>query len=60
MWTEPDIDTIFINLLIKEFCVRLYPEIKALEDKSFENSLEIELHFRQKWEPEFPLHSLPW
>ena len=46
-------------LLIKEFCERLYPEIKALEDRIFENSLEIELHFRQKWEPEFSSPSLP-
>lgn len=50
---------LFIDLLIKEFCERLYPEIKALEDRIFENSLEIELHFRQKWEPEFSSPSLP-
>lgn len=52
---------LFIDLLIKEFCERLYPKIKALENRIFENSaLEIELHFRQKWEPEFPHHSLQW
>ena len=41
---------LFIDLLIKELCERLYPEIKALEGRIFENSLEIELHFRQKWD----------
>lgn len=51
---------LFIDLLIKEFCERLYPEIKALEDRIFDNSLEIELHFRQKWEPEVPHHCFPW
>ena len=59
MWTEPFIDLLIKELLIKEFSERLYPEIKALEDRIFENSLEIELHFRQKWEPQFSSPSLP-
>ena len=59
MWTEPFIDLLIKELLIKEFCERLYPVIKALEDRIFENSLEIELHFRQKWQPEFSSPSLP-
>lgn len=59
MWTEPFIDLLIKELLIKEFYERLYPEIKALEDRIFENSLEIELHFRQKWKPEFSSPSLP-